>query len=41
VQETIINEAIKIVANSKIDDSQQKFLISKALKNLENSNLNT
>ncbi len=41
VQETIINEAIKIVANSKIEDSQQKFLISKALKNLENSNLNT
>jgi F-type H+-transporting ATPase subunit b len=41
VQETIISQAIEIVANAKITDFQQQLLIEKALKNLENSNLQT
>ena len=41
LQETIISQAIEIVANTKISNDQQQLLIKKALNNLENSNLQT
>ncbi len=40
VQETIISQAIEIVANAKISNDEQEILIVKALENLKNSNLN-
>ena len=40
VQETIISQAIEIVANAKISNDEQQILIVKALENLKNSNLN-
>jgi F-type H+-transporting ATPase subunit b len=41
LQETIISQAIEIVANTKISNDQQQLLIKKALNNLENSSLQT
>ena len=40
LQETIILQAIEIVANTKISNEQQQLLIVKALENLKNSKLN-
>ena len=40
LQETIILQAIEIVANTKISNDQQQLLIVKALENLKNSKLN-
>ena len=40
VQETIISQAIEIIANTKISNDQQQLLIIKALENLKNSKLN-
>ena len=40
VQETIISQAIEIVANAKISNDEQEILIVKTLENLKNSNLN-
>ena len=40
VQETIISQAIEIIANAKITNNEQQILIVKALENLKNSNLN-
>ena len=40
LQETIISQAIEIVANAKISNDEQEILIVKALENLKNSNLN-